>query len=873
MSIQLKSLDERFVKLDEAGGIESAQRAISSANGVSLHSELSRCYGALQEVICLSGPHCAKSILVFEGGVGLLAGADSLIPILTFGYSGTGSRIFSSFLSAAGFTLTDASQFQPPLIVRRDGSTMKGVTQGIEIRWEDGTTTLIPKFLGEQQTQSTGGTMNWYQAESIKKSLRQVVIEIPSGLEKESEFGMLFLAGKYLALMMNVWGAGFFRLDNAPGPYLMIRGDKVVNKLRGSPMKAAFSFYRMKAGGLVTVYLYADCPAVAQQLQYPIVLFEMAYGCDQYDTKSLVHDAISRDTLHICFAEGDGPGEMSGGIFSGSSINAQYDIVVPLPADCRAILKQELEAIFNYHSSIPSSRRDFEQSSQQMWAENPQTDNPILPRQSADSISAASSSTQSGQVVPPKKSKMGKIFGVAIVLILAAGLLPWARKEWLRHKTVTVKPAKVSIHANQPKDDHASTSAAATTKLPEKTAAQRSSEYLALNAKRKGVITTASGLQYEIIRAGAGPKPKAEDSIRALYHGTLINGSVFDSSLEQKEPATMALKEVIPGWSEGLQLMSQGAKYKFFIPAKLAYGEKGTESVGPHEALIFEVELVEIRSAVPPVVMQPGVYQGSTIGIPSFSVSLVADDQGLKASELGYEFAGFASVGHAFLKSKQPFGTFGNGTLTFQFRVLTSIQVPNLNTSGANLGSANYQAEITSEKDGVLKCELSQIAELAQAYSDFSFEEITFHFEEKNPALQKNYTLVLQSAQKGGSGPAASAPSSAVKGTAVTPPNQPAEPFVVVARDPAEEQVWEQACKERTIRAFKAYMAAYPSGLYAAEARAKQAILRLDDAPYAAALKQGTESAMKAFLNDFPGHSNEADMQRALKDLTEGRNK
>jgi FKBP-type peptidyl-prolyl cis-trans isomerase len=492
-------------------------------------------------------------------------------------------------------------------------------------------------------------------------------------------------------------------------------------------------------------------------------------------------------------------------------------------------------------------------------------------------LEAATSSEQPEKVIPtpaskpappPKKTKMGKIFGVAIVLILAAGLLPWARKEWLRHKTVNVKPAEVSIHANQSKDDHASTSAAATTKLPEKTAAQRSSEYLALNAKRKGVITTASGLQYEIIRAGAGPKPKAEDSIRALYHGTLINGNVFDSSLEQKEPATMALKEVIPGWSEGLQLMSQGAKYKFFIPAKLAYGEKGAESVGPHEALIFEVELVEIQPAAPPVVMQPGVYQGSTSGIPSFSVSLVADDQGLKVSELGYEFAGFASVGHAFPKSKQPFGTFGNGTLTFQFRVLTSIQVPNLNTSGANLGSANYQAEITSEKDGVLKCELSQIAELAQAYSDFSFEEITFHFEEKNPALQKNYTLVLQSAQKGGT-----APNVAVNGTAVMPPNQPPEPFVVVARDLVEEQVWEQACKERTIRAFKAYMAAYPSGLYAAEARAKQAILRLDDAPYAAALQLGTESAMKAFLNDFPGHSNEADMQRALKDLTEGRNK
>lgn len=220
--------------------------------------------------------------------------------------------------------------------------------------------------------------MNWYQAESAKKSVRQVVIEIPPGLEKDSKFGMLFLAGKYLALKTNTWGAGFFRLDGEPGPFFMVRADKLVNKLRGCPMKAAFCFYRMDAGGLVTVYFHADCPAVAKHLTYPIVLFEVAHGCDQDDTKSRIRDAISRDTLHICFADGDGVG-----------INAQYDVVVPLPSECRAILKQELEAIFSYHSSVPSNRRDFERSGQQMWAENPQGDNPILARQSASSGSPA----------------------------------------------------------------------------------------------------------------------------------------------------------------------------------------------------------------------------------------------------------------------------------------------------------------------------------------------------------------------------------------------------------------------------------------------------------------------------------------------------
>ena len=148
-STQLKSIDERFTKLSARGRVDSAQSAISRGDAASLHAELTLCYGPLQEIICLSGPYRAKCILVFQGGVGLLAGADSCIPILTFGYCGQGARIFTSFLASAGFALTDAEQFQPPLIVRRDGSTMKGTNQGTWIRWEDGTMTPIPKFLAE----------------------------------------------------------------------------------------------------------------------------------------------------------------------------------------------------------------------------------------------------------------------------------------------------------------------------------------------------------------------------------------------------------------------------------------------------------------------------------------------------------------------------------------------------------------------------------------------------------------------------------------------------------------------------------------------------------------------------------------------------
>lgn len=222
--------------------------------------------------------------------------------------------------------------------------------------------------------------MNYYLAESAAKHVHQVVIELPKGSEQESKFGMMFFSGKFLPFMMTAWTTGFFRMDSDPGPFLMIRGDNVASKLRGSSMKVAFCFYQMTAGALVTVYVHADCPEVAKNLKYPIVLFEMAYGCDQEDTRNLIRDAFSSEHLHLCFAEGDGPGEMVGGAFCGSSVDAQYDIIVPLSSECRKVLNQELDAALKYHASLPANRRDFQQSGQQMYAENPQTESPILPR-------------------------------------------------------------------------------------------------------------------------------------------------------------------------------------------------------------------------------------------------------------------------------------------------------------------------------------------------------------------------------------------------------------------------------------------------------------------------------------------------------------
>ncbi|WP_148861457.1 FKBP-type peptidyl-prolyl cis-trans isomerase [Marinobacter fonticola] len=130
--------------------------------------------------------------------------------------------------------------------------------------------------------------------------------------------------------------------------------------------------------------------------------------------------------------------------------------------------------------------------------------------------------------------------------------------------------------------------------------------FLEKNAKRDDVETTDSGLQYEVLEEGDGAKPEASDSVTVHYTGELLNGEVFDSSRERGEPVTFQLSQVIPGWTEGLQLMEEGARYKLFIPADLAYGPGGNRSIGPNETLIFDVELLEVN----PTEGQSGGEQG-----------------------------------------------------------------------------------------------------------------------------------------------------------------------------------------------------------------------------------------------------------------------
>jgi FKBP-type peptidyl-prolyl cis-trans isomerase FklB len=120
-------------------------------------------------------------------------------------------------------------------------------------------------------------------------------------------------------------------------------------------------------------------------------------------------------------------------------------------------------------------------------------------------------------------------------------------------------------------------------------------KYLAENSKKDGVVTLPSGLQYQVLKEGNGRKPSAKDSVKCHYEGFLIDGTVFDSSVQRGEPAVFGLQQVIAGWTEGLQLMQEGAKYRFFIPYRLAYGEGGAgSSIPPFAALIFDVELIQV---------------------------------------------------------------------------------------------------------------------------------------------------------------------------------------------------------------------------------------------------------------------------------------
>jgi FKBP-type peptidyl-prolyl cis-trans isomerase FklB len=134
---------------------------------------------------------------------------------------------------------------------------------------------------------------------------------------------------------------------------------------------------------------------------------------------------------------------------------------------------------------------------------------------------------------------------------------------------------------------------------------EKGKKFLEENAKKEGVKTTPSGLQYQVLKEGTGPKPALTDKVSVHYHGTLIDGTVFDSSVQRGQPAEFGVNQVIPGWTEALQMMPVGSKWKLVIPSNIAYGERGAGGqIGPNETLVFEVELLSIVPSEKP--KEPG---------------------------------------------------------------------------------------------------------------------------------------------------------------------------------------------------------------------------------------------------------------------------
>ena len=125
---------------------------------------------------------------------------------------------------------------------------------------------------------------------------------------------------------------------------------------------------------------------------------------------------------------------------------------------------------------------------------------------------------------------------------------------------------------------------------------KKGDDFLASNKTQKGVVTLPSGLQYLVLKEGKGKKPKATDEVEVHYHGTLIDGTVFDSSINRGEPATLGVSSVIKGWIEALQLMNEGSKWRLFVPSDLAYGREGRPGIGPNQVLIFDIELLKVKS-------------------------------------------------------------------------------------------------------------------------------------------------------------------------------------------------------------------------------------------------------------------------------------
>jgi hypothetical protein len=261
---------------------------------------------------------------------------------------------------------------------------------------------------------------NWYSASDTRRKTRQVVIELPTGGAVGPKFGSLFLAAQYENLLAKSWSAGYFRTDADKGPFLLVRADGHVDKLRECGLRLAFSFYRGRAGGLFGLFVVANSPDLDRVSPSKRAVFECIYGLDIQHTVDLIQDGLSRDSAYLCFA--DAATNMmihqideSGKRRSLTAPACRFDRVYPVPAECQRALAQEFRELLGYHRAVAPTKRDFPACLEEFSADFPPSSDPVLAH--TEQISSpsvreanAASSTRTQQVLPFEQFEHAMIF-------------------------------------------------------------------------------------------------------------------------------------------------------------------------------------------------------------------------------------------------------------------------------------------------------------------------------------------------------------------------------------------------------------------------------------------------------------------------------
>ena len=231
---------------------------------------------------------------------------------------------------------------------------------------------------------------NWYLTKDDRRRVRQIVAELPPDGTRESEFANLGLAAKYQNLMSQTWTAGYFRTDAKIGPYLLVRADGYVDRLRNCPVRVGFAFYREPSAGLFGIFVAADSsPELQRASPTGHAVFECIYGLDVDDTVQRIRDALAREVVHLCFADkssmmSQSMMDASGKFVERSPPCCRFDRVIQISEDCRQALGQQFKELLDYHRS---TRQDYQRGVQELSADFPAREHPILARSSSASSS------------------------------------------------------------------------------------------------------------------------------------------------------------------------------------------------------------------------------------------------------------------------------------------------------------------------------------------------------------------------------------------------------------------------------------------------------------------------------------------------------